>query len=203
MIKYVIILMLNFIVLDVDAKDFGIEGHTYEIAEEDILQYIKKKLANFDIQKLNNEMKSRTTQYVERPNAVQGITNAKENALFYYDPTYTLQRDIKDHEGKLIHKAGTKINPLEHLSLQEDLIFINGDIKSQIEFALKHREKKLSKAKIILTKGSPLSLQREHKIWIYFDQAGAITDKLGISEVPAIVEQEGLKLRITIVGGQQ
>ena len=64
----------------------------------------------------------------------------------------------------------------------------------------KEREEKL---KIILVKGEPLKLQREQreqKIWIYFDQAGFLTQKLGIKEVPALVIQDGLRLKISVIG---
>ena len=89
-------------------------------------------------------------------------------------------------------KKGTRINPLEHIALRESLIFIDGDDEEQVSYALS-----LSDANIILVKGSPLKLQRKHKRWIYFDQAGVMTTKLGITEVPALVEQDRLKLRIT------
>lgn len=197
-----LLLILNLLAFTAHAKDFGVEGHIYEIAEEDILKFIEKKLAEVDLEKLNNEMKNKTSNYAERPRSVESITNAKKDKVLYYDPTYILQHDIRDHEGKVIHKAGSKVNPLSHIHLREDLIFIDGDNKDQIELALKLRESKQGKAKIILIKGSPLVLQKKHKVWIYFDQSGVITKKLGITEIPAIVEQEGLKLRITIIGGK-
>lgn len=198
-----LLLILNLLAFSAGAKDFGVEGHIYEIVEEDILKFIEKKLSEVDLEKLNNEMKNNTSNYAERPRAVEGIANAKKDKVLYYDPTYVLQNDIRDHEGKLIHKAGSKVNPLSHVHLREDLIFIDGDNKDQIELALKLHKKKQGKAKIILIKGSPLALQREHKIWIYFDQAAIVSKKLGITEIPAIVEQDGLKLRITIIGNKQ
>lgn len=195
-----LLLIINFFISSVEAKDFGTEGHTYEIIEEDILKFIEKQLAKADLQKLNQEMKNRTTEYVEQPTAVAGITKAKQDKTFYYDPTYILQNDIRNHEGKLIHKAGTRVNPLVYLPLTEDLIFIDGDDKEQVTLALNHRKVKDGKIKIILVKGSPLELQREQKVWIYFDQGGVITHKLGITEIPAIVEQESLKLKISVRG---
>ncbi|MBA8667342.1 type-F conjugative transfer system protein TraW [Holosporaceae bacterium 'Namur'] len=183
-----------------NAKDFGISGHTYEIAEEDIIEFINKKLASADLNKINEDMKERTRQYIERPPQVEGIIQAKEDKVFYYDPTYTLDRDIIDHNGTIIHFKGKKVNPLEYIPLREALLFIDGDNERHIELALEERNKREGKVKIILTKGSPLKLQRKHKVWIYFDQGGLITKKFGIKEVPAVVEQEGLKLRISIIG---
>lgn len=180
------------------AKDFSVAGHTFEILEENILKVIEARLQKIDLAKLNREMKAHTQKYIERPNAVEGITTAKESKVFFYDPTYTVPQDIKDHNGKLLHIAGTKINPLEHMPLSEALIFIDGDDKRQIEFALKLRKEKANKLKIILIKGSPLKLQKQHKVWIYFDQAGIITKKLGITQVLALVEQDGLRLKISV-----
>ena len=175
------------------AKDFGIEGHTFPIIEENILEVIEKRLAKIDLKQLNAELKQKTQEYVENPPAAKGITKAKENKVIYFDPTYVVPNDIYNHLGILIsEKKGTRINPLEHIALRESLIFIDGDDEEQVSYALS-----LSDANIILVKGSPLKLQRKHKRWIYFDQAGVMTTKLGITEVPALVEQDRLKLRIT------
>lgn len=184
------------------AKDFGIEGHTYPIIEEDMLKVIAKRLEKIDMEQFNQKLADQTKQYVETPPAVRAISKAKNTREFFYDPTYVLQEDIKDHQGIIIHNKGTEINPLISTSLTQNLIFIDGDDDEQVELALKIREKKQNRLKIILVKGSPLKLQRKHKIWIYFDQAGFITQKLGISEVPALVEQYELSLKITIIGKQ-
>lgn len=185
------------------AKDFGIEGHTYKIIEEDMLKVIEQRLSKVDLEQLNNKMTEKAKAYIERPTAVSGITRVKETREFFYDPTYILEEDIKDHRGIIIHHKGTKVNPLNSVPLREALIFIDGDDQSQVELALSLRAKQQGKAKIILVKGSPLQLQRNHrkdKIWFYFDQSGYLTKKFGINQVPALVTQEGLALKVTLIG---
>jgi len=196
-ICYIGILLIN--ISEVQAKDFGIQGHAFEIIEQDFLEVIKARLKAVDWNKFNQKIQNKTKEYVETPTPVKAITRAKESKEFFYDPTYVLEEDIKDHTGKLIHSKGTRINPLEHTSLSEALIFIDGDDESQVQFALEAYKQKNKKLKIILVKGSPLKLQRQEKIWIYFDQAGVLTSKLDIKEIPALVTQEGLKLKISIV----
>ena len=53
---------------------------------------------------------------------------------------------------------------------------------------------------MILVAGSVFKLQEllgeEHADKVYFDQAGEITTKFVIMASPAVVEQEGLKLKI-------
>ena len=60
-------------------------------------------------------------------------------------------------------------------------------------------KEKNTKEKIILTSGKSLEIQRQYKVWIYFDQQEVLTKKLGIKAVPAIVEQDKLRLKITEV----
>ena len=55
------------------AKDFGVVGHLWEIAEEDILEYIEKKLKVVDVEKLKEEMIDKTKKRVEEPEEVSGI----------------------------------------------------------------------------------------------------------------------------------
>lgn len=177
------------------AGNFGIHGHTFPISEEDILKVIEARLEKIDLEKLNKELREKTEKYAANPPSVKGIAKANELKVSYYDPTFTNPEDIFDHNGLLIAPKGKRVNPLEFVSLTQALIFIDGDDEDQVSYALTNKD-----AKIILIKGSPLKLQRAHKRWIYFDQAGVITTKLGITQVPTLVEQEGLKLKITMGG---
>lgn len=185
---------------EAQAKDFGVQGHTFEIIEQDFLEVINARLNAVDWNKFNQKIQSQTKDYVEAPTPVRNITKAKKSKEYLYDPAYVLDQNIYDHTSKLIHPAGTKVNPLEFTSLKEALLFIDADDEIQVKFALKQYKQKQEKLKIILVKGSPIKFQRKEKIWIYFDQGGVLTSKLGIAQVPALVTQEGLKLKIQTFG---
>ncbi|KXS30377.1 MAG: Type-F conjugative transfer system protein TraW, partial [Candidatus Gallionella acididurans] len=43
---------------------------------------------------------------------------------------------------------------------------------------------------------APLDLMRKWKIQVFYDQGGTLTRRFGITHVPAIVRQEGKRLRI-------
>ena len=184
---------------EAQAKDFGVQGHTFEIFEQDFLEVINARLKAVDWDQFNQKIQDKTKDYVETPTAIKNITKAKESKEYFYDPTYVLTQDIRDHTGKLIHAKGTKVNPLEFTSLKEAMLFIDGDDESQVNFALEAHKQKQEKLKIILVKGSPLKLQRQEKIWIYFDQGGVLTTKLDIKEIPALVGQDELELKISTV----
>ncbi len=180
------------------AHDFGIRGKIAPITEEDPIVIIQNKLKNMEergeLELHNLELQKKTKAAIERPKPVTGIYKAAETRIFYYDPTYVVKEDLKDHQGQIIHAKGTRINPLETVNLSQNLLFFDGDDEQQVAFA----KEKLKKAhlKLILTHGAPLALSEELKVPVYFDQSGLLTKKLGIHHIPALVTQIGLRLRI-------
>lgn len=195
-ISAIVVMLIIWMPFFAFAKDFGVVGYTYNIEEQDIIKYIKSKLKQIDIVKLQKEQQQIVRASVDRPKEVSGIIDAKENKEYFYDPTFILEEDIFDHIGRLIQKSGTRINPLEKIALRHDLVFINGDNPKQVEFALSYFKTKDAKATIILVKGSPVKLQKEHKIWIYFDQEGLLVNKFRIKQVPALITQDKVQLKI-------
>ncbi len=188
------------------AKDMGSHGVVYPIDEQDPIILIQNKLntmeKNGELDRHHLEIQKKTRDAIERPKPVEGITKlipephrgTTENHVFYYDPTYIVPEDLKDHRGKIFYKKGTKINPLETVSLSQDLLFFDGDDPAQVTFAKEKRKE--GSIKLILVKGAPLTLSEESGVPVYFDQSGFLTQKLGIKHVPALVTQERLRLRI-------
>ena len=87
----IIAALFIFIIVDkAFGKDFGVQGHRWEIAETDILEYIEKKLVAVDIEKLTEEMIKKTTERVEEPEPVSGIVDVifGKATKYYYDPSY-------------------------------------------------------------------------------------------------------------------
>jgi len=101
-----------------------------------------------------------------------------------------------DAEGKVIAPPGTQINPLGTVSLSKHLLFFDARDAEQLKLARQLLERYHGKVKLILTGGSHLDLARKWKQAIYYDQQGTLTDKLRIRQVPALVSQEGSRLRI-------
>lgn len=204
-----IILFLNieyWTLSTVHAKDFGVRGKIAPIEEQDPIVLIQSKLKTMEergeLEQHNHELQKKTKAAIERPKPAEGLSKAIKTHIFYYDPTYIVPEDIKDHTGKIIHPKGTRLNPLETVSLSQELLFFDGDDADQVAFArekLKEKSKetlKESSVKLILVKGAPLALSEELKVPVYFDQSGLLIKKLGIHHVPALVIQERLRLRI-------
>ena len=199
--------LLSFLMIDywllitAKAKSLGTHGHTFEIQEPDLLKTLESKLhlleENGELEKHKEILLKKAEKAIHTPQPVAGITKATKNRTFYYDPSITIPYDLKDHQGRIFHKARTKINPLQHRSLSSTLIFIDGRDETQTSWVQETYIKPNHQSKIILTAGSPFELMETLKEPIYFDQGGTLTKKLGIKHVPAVVVQERLKLKVT------
>jgi len=188
------------------AKDLGKEATTFKIEEEAFTVMMKRKLEEIDMEAERKKMEKIAIDRVENPVAVIGITGAEENRTFYFDPTYILGEDASLPCGTILHKAGTKVNPLEHMDLNRRLFFIDGRQASQVEWLKEQLNNPLPEQKepvedrVILVGGSVFKLQDELTATargdVYFDQSGELTTKFGIKHSPAIAIQDGLKIRI-------
>ena len=177
-------------------KDFGVVGTTFEIIEEDLLEVIEKKLVKLNeegnLQKHQQKIALEAQEKIKRPKPVAGIRHTKKARAFIYDLSITVPYDLKDHQGKVFHAKGTKVNPLDYKSLSKPLLFIDGDFGPQVEWAIGQEPLAL----IILTNGSPFDLMEKLDRAVYFDQEGTLTKKLGILQVPAKVTMQEKHLLI-------
>jgi len=200
------------------AKDFGTRGHVYQIIEQPFLQMIDQGLQKVDMKKEQKKMTAIAKDRVNNPAPVSSIIPAQTNRTFYFDPTYILDEDAVLPCGKILHKAGTKVNPLEHMTLNRRLFFIDSRQLSQIKWlkgqlaksqvgvnnkASPDEQNKVVEAiedRIILVGGSVFKLKeelgKEHEDKVYFDQHGELTTRFGIMASPAIVQQDGLMLKV-------
>ncbi len=174
-------------------------GPVYPIAEQDMLLTIEQRLKALEesgeLARIEEDAKARYRAYVERPEGVH-LPRAKKNRTYYVDPSLTVPYDIRDHEGRIIHPAGTTVNPLHYITLSKQLLFFDGDDPEQVRWARLMVDKDSLRVKPILTNGPIMALMKEWKLRLYFDQRGKLTERFRIQRVPAIVSQDGKRLKI-------
>lgn len=179
------------------AKNLGTYGSVFKVAEISIIEVIQGRLQAMEkagkMEAVQRELQEKVKDKVNRPTSVEGMTKAKSSKKTKFDPTFVVSQNIKDNKGNLIASEGASYNPLDHKSFGEPLIFIDGDDLPQVQWAISKG------GKIILVNGTPLELSRVHKKAFYFDQGGALTEKLGITEVPSLVRQEEKHLVIETI----
>lgn len=195
-----LLLVLSFLVLPSFAKDLGRIGQVYSIKEMDIVDFIQIRLKqmqqNGELEKINNQMRETIKKRIERPASVKGISPTKTYRKWFVDPSITFEHDITDAEGKIIVKAGTVINPLNHASLKKAYLFYDGDDKAQIAWAIKKDKSLEGKGKLILVNGSIFEQGKILKKRIYFDQHGRLVSKFKIKHTPAAITQEETKFKV-------
>lgn len=183
-----------------DRGDLGVLGPTYEIAEPHLLQMIEQRLRDKErtgeLERIVQDARERGRNAVRHPPPVQGIFATRVARTFYVDPTFTLDRNIVGPHGELMFAAGTRKNPLEIVSLSRELLFFDARDTRQVDQARKLLARRPGKIKPILTGGSYLDLMQSWRVPVYYDQRGTLIRRLGIQQVPALVAQEGQRLRI-------
>ena len=182
--------------VSVQAKDLGVRGATWPVAEPDLLEEIETRLLELErsgaLARLEGEARERVRRSLEAPPPVPGIAPARERRSRLLDPAITVARDIRAADGVLIAAAGTRVNPLERTALSRDLLFVDGRREAEIAWALAHDRP----AKIVLLAGRPLALMRRHGRPFFFDTGGVLAARFGIAVTPALVAQAGMRLRI-------
>ena len=181
------------------ARDYGQLSTVWPVIEPDLLAQIHARLLHLEqtgeTARLNQQLKRRTIARVNRPAPVAGIALANSVRRWAFDPTITVDADIADAKGQVIIARGTRVNPLDTVPLRATLVFLDGDDKAQIDWALARFDR--TQAKFILVGGAPLELMKARQRRFYFDQGGTLIQHFGIHAVPATVEQKGRQLLVT------
>lgn len=182
------------------AEDLGVIGKTYDIAERDLIEAMKDKLRQMEktgeLAKKQDEYKNRVMSGIEHPRPIPGIQATETANTHYYDPSIVTDRDIADATGKILYPRGTRVNPLDYIGWNKYLLFVDGRDQKQLDLTKRITAASDRPVKLVLVAGEPLNLMRKWKKQVYYDQGGILTRRFAITRVPAMVRQEGRRLRI-------
>lgn len=184
-----------------EAADFGAHGQVWNIAEEDAIARIKRILGEMDkrgeIRALQERHRDAVMNTVQRPKPVSGIATAAANKTWYFDPTVSFAQDILDEStGKVLWPKGKTINPFDYQTLGRRYLFIDARDERQVMWA-KGQVDKHPKDATILVGGDWIAVSKKWGRHVYYDQMdGMLTRHFGIKVVPAVLSQEGKKVRI-------
>ena len=182
------------------ARDLGPIGPTYPLREPHLIEFIqarlKEKERSGELRQLESLARARGAAAVANPPPVPDLAATAKARTFYYDPTLVLDRNLLDEQGRVLFAAGTRRNPLEIVSLSKRLLFFDARDARQVRQAKQLIDVHGGRVKPILVGGSYLDLMKSWRVPVYYDQNGTLTRQLGIAQVPALVSQEGLRLRI-------
>lgn len=192
--------VIVLIAFNANAQDLGVIGPVYPIAEPSLLEVILAKLRNAEstgvLGQLQREAQAKARRNIEQPEAISNVSKTRKPRTHYYDPSLVVPYAVTDAEGRIIIAPGTTVNPLDTVALSKHLLFFDARDIDQVKRAQALLDQHSGRVKLILTGGSYLDLMKRWKLPVFFDQQGLLTTKLRIQQVPALVYQEGKRLRI-------
>jgi conjugal transfer pilus assembly protein TraW len=175
-------------------------GPVWPVAEPDLLALIQSRLqekqASGELARIQADFEARSRRAIESPAPVDGTGPHPHTAELPVRSHGHRAGTVRDHEGKVLVAAGTRVNPLDYVGLSQPLIFFDARDRDQTKAALALRQRHQGRAHLILTGGSYIDFMKRHDLRVYYDQQGLLVQRLGIRQVPALVTQEGRMLRI-------
>ena len=176
------------------AKDLGTIGQTYEIAEQDMEEYIYAKLATLDWNKTMQEVIQKTKKQIIPKG--KPLPRVKKYRVFYIDPTKTLDKDIKDDKGNIIHPKGKRYNVLDYDPFSKMYLFIDGDDPEQLTIANRYEDKFRHNVEVLLVNGDIVETMQENKKLDINYAKEDILKGFQIRRVPSLASQEGNKVKV-------
>lgn len=193
-----IFLALLIVSFSTNAKDYGVIGVTYPIAERDMIELMqermRQKVESGEVAATQRDMVDRARKMVARPQGIK-LPRAQVYKSFEMGVSYKLPNNILDSSGKVLFWAGTTINPLDVKSLTQAFCFVDGDDDLQISW-LRNNCADPSRYRVVLVNGNYLDVSARLGRRIYFDQRSYLTNRFGLQALPTIVSQKGKSLNV-------
>lgn len=149
--------------------DLGVQGHLVEIAEPDLIEEMKKRVALIDWDKKKREAVKRFWKTRE----FKVFPTAQNERVREIDPTILVEKDLKDLAGRYIRKAGERVNPLRIRPFTQTILIFNPLSKDEMQrveaFLTRQKEQGLRMPVMIATQID------KSKDW---DGYTALTDRL-------------------------
>lgn len=118
------------------AGDLGVMGPIQDIKEQDFIQMAKDRMADVDF----DEMKKGVLDRYLKNMTYHKLPPAKENRTRKIDPSVYVAKDIKDHKGNVLIKAGEIINPMSLQPFSLAVFFFDPTNPKQIQFVKKRSQ---------------------------------------------------------------
>ena len=179
------------------AKDLGVFGAVYGIAEKDALKEIEERAKEADMNRIVNrgELVKKLRNYAPKDLKEMKLQPAQKERTFPVDMTYTLDRDIADEKGNVVYPRGYTFNPLSYVAYPGILVILSGNSPTQVAWFKRSEYSKDLKAKLLITDGSYAELSKALKRPVFY-VSPAVIEVFQIKAVPSVVQQKGTLMEV-------
>jgi len=180
------------------ARNLGVVGATYHIAEKDALKEIedKAKQVNWGEAFSREEMEKKIKAY--KPENLKPLVRAEKDRTFTVDMTYTLQYDIPDGKGGILYPKGYTFNPLDYIAFPNTLVVLNGADAEQVSWFKDSEYYEDYRVVLLITDGPYYELSKELKRPVFYLNE-AIAVRFQLRAVPSVIRQKGRLMEVSEV----
>lgn len=168
-------------------------GEVYPITEPDMHETMRAKFASADWEKIRGGAEKRLADTVLRD---EELPAAPRDRIRLVDVSSALVQDVLTPDGRVFAKAGTRINPLEFVTLDEAIIVFDPTNRFDNRIVTEWRRRRPAVI-LVATHWSPL-LQSKFDQTVYVLDTG-LRDRFDIEYSPSLIEQVGKHMRVTEV----
>jgi conjugal transfer pilus assembly protein TraW len=170
-------------------------GAVYEIAEPDALSELKERVSRAPWGEILGKEEAVRKVRGYRPRGLSKLPKASESKKRLVDVTYRLQEDLVGVDGKVAFPKGFAVNPLQHVWLSGNLVFLDASDPEQVAWFRESPYFGEIATRLILTGGSWYELMERLEIPVYYAD-GKIVERFQIRRVPTVVRQSGELLEL-------
>jgi len=127
--------------------DFGIQGPISEIVERDLIEEMQSRAASLDFEKIKKDAMEGYWTHAQ----FEELVPATEYSQRRFAPIVEATADITAANGKVIVPAGTRINQLEQMPFNMELIVFDATSKQQVSWAKKRISQSSSLRTMLIT----------------------------------------------------
>ncbi|RMD68183.1 MAG: hypothetical protein D6819_10000 [Gammaproteobacteria bacterium] len=168
-------------------------GPLHPVEEPDILAIMKERIASFDWRAAMEKARSRAG---EAPPPLD-LPMARKRRRYVVDPSIVVTRDITAPDGRLVAARGTRVNPLDAMDLKYRYVIFDPSRPREVD-QVKAWQAEHGNLFLMATRFSGSVSMAETFGQPVYPVNRLIADRLGVSETPALVEQEGSVLMVTV-----
>jgi conjugal transfer pilus assembly protein TraW len=192
----VLLISFTFSVTSV-AKDLGVFGAVYDIAEKDALKEIEEKAWEVDVNRIVNkgDLARKVRNYTPGDLKTVKLPPAHQDRTFLVDMTYTLDLDVADEGGNVIYPRGYTFNPLDYVTYPGVIVILDGKSRKQVDWFIGSEYSKDLKTKLLITNGSHAELSKALKRPV-FHVSQVMVGIFQIKAVPSVVRQKGTLMEV-------
>ena len=175
------------------ARDLGVVGNTYPVAEPDALQEIREKAKSMDLKRSRAKLEIKAKDF--RPENLPVLKTATANRSFTVDLTWSLGFDITDGKGRIVYPKGYTFNPLDYVRYARTIVVINGGDKRQVGWFENSGYSRDINTLLLITDGSYYRLGQKLRRQVFYANS-AIVERFGLKAAPSVIQQKGSMLEV-------